>query len=154
MTAECSLNLSCPSDTPSECLTLSGKEAFMTFGDAEWKALPIAARPSFDQLVKGDLVEPDIHGTDMGRDPRKIARDVLAQYHPPQPVLRPLGRNVSIAPAAVLTKPGNAPCLAAHFGRSVWEPTHTGTRPTTPALASRKPERLRLPASSWRRQLP
>jgi hypothetical protein len=30
-----------------------------------------------------DLIEPDIHGTDMGCDPRK--RDVLAQYHSPQP---------------------------------------------------------------------
>jgi hypothetical protein len=32
-----------------------------------WLKISIAARPSFDQLAKGDLVEPDIHGTDMGR---------------------------------------------------------------------------------------
>jgi hypothetical protein len=69
----------------------SGKEAFMRYGDAEWKALPIASRPSFYQLAKGDLVEPNIHGNDMGRDPRKIARDVLAQYHPPTPVLKAIG---------------------------------------------------------------
>jgi hypothetical protein len=84
-TAACAIALH---DTPSECLTLSGKEAFMRYGDAEWKALRIADRPPFYQLAKGDLVEPDIHGNDMGRDPRKIARDVLAQYHPPMPVLK------------------------------------------------------------------
>jgi hypothetical protein len=48
----------------------------------------MTAECSFYQPAKGDLVEPDIHGNDMGRDPRKIARDVLAQYHPPQPVLK------------------------------------------------------------------
>jgi hypothetical protein len=40
------------------------------------------------KLSDHDLIEADIHGNDMGRDPRKIARDVLAQYHPPMPVLK------------------------------------------------------------------
>jgi hypothetical protein len=48
----------------------------------------MTAECSFYQPAKGHLVEPDIHGNDMGRDPRKIARDVLAQYHSPQPVLK------------------------------------------------------------------
>jgi hypothetical protein len=105
----------------------------------------MTAERSFYQLAKRDLVEPDIHGNDMGRDPRKIARDVLAQY---------FGQNVSIVRASVLTRPRNAPCLVAHFGRSAWEPTRTGIRPTMLAAASGNPERLKLPASSRCHPLP
>jgi len=60
----------------------------MRYGDPAWRALPVAERPSFYALAKGDLIEAEPGGYDIGRDPRKIGRDVLAAYHDPMPVLK------------------------------------------------------------------
>jgi hypothetical protein len=61
----------------------------MRYGDDDWKALPLRERPSFYQLAKDDLAEPspvDADGGELiGRDPRKIPREVLAKYFPVEP---------------------------------------------------------------------
>jgi hypothetical protein len=40
--------------------------------------------------MAGDLIETEPGGYDIGRDPRKISRDVLAKHHAPMPVLKAL----------------------------------------------------------------
>jgi hypothetical protein len=52
------------------------------------QALPIAKRPSFYALAKGDLIKVEPGGFEIGRDPRKVPRETLAKYHTPMPVLK------------------------------------------------------------------
>jgi hypothetical protein len=74
------------------CLDTGNGKAAMTggikYGDAASTALPIEERPSFYALAKDDLIEIEPGGYEIGCDPRKVPREVLARYHTPMPVLR------------------------------------------------------------------
>jgi hypothetical protein len=57
----------------------------MRYGDEEWKALALKDRPSFYSLAKDELTEPSPWESDegelIGRDPRKVPREVLERYY-------------------------------------------------------------------------
>jgi hypothetical protein len=53
----------------------------MRYQDSEWMALPLRDRPSFYDLAKDDLIELspiEADGHPIGRDPREIPKEVLA----------------------------------------------------------------------------